>query len=130
MVVYIYYIMTAGNSISAQLSSSFPGQLVLYGKGRLYAMTVHHIQNHTCWVTVLQPARRAAVLGLIGQIFLVYPKGVGPSMTLAWPGWKQSDIAVEVNTGRLETSRFKKCCANCVLLYFPSTEFKSAFNVY
>jgi hypothetical protein len=23
-----------------------------------------------------------------------------------------------------------KCCANCVLLYFPSTEFKSAFNVY
>jgi hypothetical protein len=57
-------------------------------------------------------------------------KGVGPGMTLAWPGWKQSDIAVEVDTGRLETSRFKKCYANCVLLYFPSTEFKSAFNVY
>jgi hypothetical protein len=30
-------------------------------------------------------------------------KGVGPSMTLAWPGWKQPDIAVEVNTGRQET---------------------------
>jgi hypothetical protein len=57
-------------------------------------------------------------------------KGVGPGMTLAWPGWKQSDIAVEVDTGRPETSRFKKCCANCVLLYFPSAEFKSAFNVY
>ena len=57
-------------------------------------------------------------------------KGVGPGMTLAWPGWKQSDIALEVDTGRLETSRFKKCCANCVLLYFPSTEFKSAFNVH
>jgi hypothetical protein len=59
-------------------------------------------------------------------------KGVGPGMTLAWPGWKQSVIAVEVDTGRLETSRFKKCCANCVLpvLYFPSTEIKSAFNVY
>jgi hypothetical protein len=28
-------------------------------------------------------------------------------MTLAWPVWKQSDIAVEVDTGRLETSRFK-----------------------
>ncbi len=25
-------------------------------------------------------------------------KGVGPSATLAWPGWKQSDIAVEVDT--------------------------------
>ncbi len=62
--------------------------------------------------------------------WLVPSKGVGPSMTLAWPGWKQSDIAVEVDTGRLETSRFKKCCANCVLFYFPSTEFKSAFNVY
>ncbi len=57
-------------------------------------------------------------------------KRVGPSMTLAWPGWKQSDIAVEVDMGRLEESRFKKCCANCELLYFPSTEFKSAFNVY
>ncbi len=26
-------------------------------------------------------------------------KGVGPGMTLAWPGWKQSDIAVEVDRG-------------------------------
>jgi hypothetical protein len=67
----------------------------------------------------------------IGQCYRkVPPKGVGPGMTLAWPGWKQSDIAVEVDTGRLETSRFKKCCANCVLLYCPNTEFKSAFNVY
>jgi hypothetical protein len=40
-------------------------------------------------------------------------------MTLAWPGWKQPDIAVEVDTARLETSRFKKCCENCVLLYLP-----------
>jgi hypothetical protein len=57
-------------------------------------------------------------------------KGVGPSATLAWPGWKQPDIAVEVDTEQLKTSRFKKCSANCVLLYFPCTEFKSAFNVY
>ncbi len=35
------------------------------------------------------------------------PKGVGPSTTLAWSGWKQPDIAVEVDTARLETSRFK-----------------------
>ncbi len=57
-------------------------------------------------------------------------KGVGPGMTLAWPGWKQSVIPVEVDTGRLETSRFKKCYADCALLFFPSTEIKSAFNVY
>ncbi len=62
--------------------------------------------------------------------FLLGTKGVRPSTILAWPGWKQSDIPVEVDTARLETSRFKKCCANCVLLYFPSTEFKSSFNVY
>jgi hypothetical protein len=29
----------------------------------------------------------------------------------------------------LYTSRFKKCCVNCELLYYPSTEFKSALNV-
>jgi hypothetical protein len=32
-------------------------------------------------------------------------KGVGPWPTLAWPGWKQPDIPVEVDTERLETSR-------------------------
>jgi hypothetical protein len=31
-------------------------------------------------------------------------KGVGPGPTLAWPGWKQPDIPVEVDTDRLETS--------------------------
>ncbi len=30
-------------------------------------------------------------------------KGVGPGLTLAWPGWKQPDIPVEVDTGRLQT---------------------------
>ncbi len=28
----------------------------------------------------------------------VRSKGVGPGMTIAWPGWKQSVIAVEVDT--------------------------------
>jgi hypothetical protein len=32
------------------------------------------------------------------------PKGVGRGPTLAWPGWKQPDIPVEVDTGQLETS--------------------------
>ncbi len=57
-------------------------------------------------------------------------KGLGPSTTLAWPGWKQPDIAVKVDTARLNTSRFKNSCEKCVLLNYPSTEFKSAFNVY
>ncbi len=30
-------------------------------------------------------------------------KGVGPGPTLTWPGRKQPDIPVEVDTGRLET---------------------------
>ncbi len=63
-------------------------------------------------------------------LLIVRLKGVVRGPTLAWPGWKQSVIAVEVDTGQLETSRFKKCYANCVLLYFPSTEIKSAFNIY
>jgi hypothetical protein len=45
-----------------------------------------------------------------------FTKGAGPSTTLAWPGWKQPDIAVEVDTARLETSRFKKCCVNSITL--------------
>jgi hypothetical protein len=32
-------------------------------------------------------------------------KGVGRGPTLAWPGWKQPDIPVEVDTDRLETRR-------------------------
>ena len=32
-------------------------------------------------------------------------KGEEPSTTLAWPGWKQPDIPVEVDTARLEASR-------------------------
>ena len=72
----------------------------------------------------------ACVCSLLSTCQDFWCKGVGPSTTLAWPGWKQPDVAVEVDTAQLETSRFKKCCANCVLLYFPCTEFKSAFNVY
>jgi hypothetical protein len=41
---------------------------------------------------------------------------------LQWK-WTQHDSTVY-------TSRFKKCCVNCELLYYPSSEFKSAFNVY
>jgi hypothetical protein len=32
-------------------------------------------------------------------------QGVGPGPTLAWPGWKQPDVPVEVDTDQLETSR-------------------------
>ncbi len=50
-------------------------------------------------------------------------KGVGRGPPLAWPGWKQPDILVKVDTARLEAGQFKKCCMECVLLYYPSTEF-------
>ncbi len=56
-------------------------------------------------------------------------KGVGPSTTLAWPGWKQPDIPLEVDRARLETSRFKNGFAKRVLLFYPSSEFKSVVNV-
>jgi hypothetical protein len=60
----------------------------------------------------------------------VVAKGVGPGPTLAWPGWKQPDISVKVDTARLEAGQFKKCWMECVLLYYPRTEFQSTFNVY
>ncbi len=40
---------------------------------------------------------------MLAQHKEVNNKGVGPGPTLAWPGWKQTDIPVEVDTGRLET---------------------------
>ncbi len=40
-----------------------------------------------------------------GTRHLYWIKGVGPGPTLAWPGWRQPDIPVEVDTDRLETSR-------------------------
>ena len=30
----------------------------------------------------------------------IQSKGVGPGPTLAWPGWKQPDISVKVDTAR------------------------------
>jgi hypothetical protein len=39
------------------------------------------------------------------NVISVQRKGVGPGPTLAWPGWKQPDIPVEVDRDRLETSR-------------------------
>ncbi len=58
-----------------------------------------------------------------------YPQRGRTQHDLAWSGWRQPDIAVEMDTARPKTSRFKKCCENCVLLYYPDTEFKSVFNV-
>jgi hypothetical protein len=61
MVVYIYYIAAAGHSISSPLDS--PCQDNWYGTERQAVRPLHHKQNHTCWATLLQPARRATVLG-------------------------------------------------------------------
>ncbi len=38
------------------------------------------------------------------ELGTVQLKGVGRGPTLAWPGWKQPDIPVEVDTDRIETS--------------------------
>ncbi len=63
----------------------------------------------------------------IAQLSLAHTKGVGPGTILAWPGWKQPDISVKVDTAQREAGQFKKCCMECVLLYYPSTEFQFTF---
>jgi hypothetical protein len=45
-----------------------------------------------------------SVLQAFSYISMRVHKGVGRGPTLAWPGWKQPDIPVEVDTDRLETS--------------------------
>ncbi len=57
----MYYISAVGNSIRSQLGSSCQG--IRYSTGGQAVRPVYHVQNHTCWVTLLQPARQAAVLG-------------------------------------------------------------------
>ncbi len=57
----LYYITAAVNSISSQLSSSCQGNW--YSTEKAGVRPIHHVQNHTCWVTLLQPARRAPMSG-------------------------------------------------------------------
>jgi hypothetical protein len=45
-------------------------------------------------------------------------KGVGPGPTLAWPGWKQPDISVKVDTARLEAGQLKNVAWN---VYYCTT---------
>jgi hypothetical protein len=78
----------------------------------------------------LTVGRKSRVLINSSFFKIVFAKGVGRGPTLAWPGWKQPDISVKVDTARLEAGQFKKCCMECVELYYPSTEFQSTFNVY
>jgi hypothetical protein len=58
-IAYIYYVTAAGY-ISSQLASSCQGNRYVTVK---VGGTARPSQNHTCWVTLLQPARRATVLG-------------------------------------------------------------------
>ncbi len=54
MVVYIYCITAAGNSIISQLGSSCQGNRYAIRK-RQAVRPVYHIQNYTCRVTLIQP---------------------------------------------------------------------------
>jgi hypothetical protein len=63
-----FYLPAAGNSISAQLGTPVRATGTVWKRQAL--RPVHHVQNHTSLVTLLQPARRAAVLG--------QPSSIGP----------------------------------------------------
>ncbi len=56
-------------------------------------------QLHMC------PVQKLVSANVKDSVWMVRSRGVGPSTTLAWPGWKQPDIPVEVDTARLKTSR-------------------------
>ena len=65
MYVHSYNVTAAGNSISSQLGSSCQGNR--YSKKRQAVRPVHHIQNHACRVTLLQPCWASPLaFGLIG----------------------------------------------------------------
>ncbi len=64
------------------------------------------------------------------QVDPSYTQGGRAQRNLTWPGWKQTDIPMEVDTARLSTCQFKNGFAKCVLLYCPSSEFESTSNVH
>ncbi len=68
------------------------------------AWAVHHVQNHTLlhWVTLLQPARRAAVLGQLS------------SLRLHWVG---PNAAVVAGRGEVKTTENKICWLSWHFLY-------------
>jgi hypothetical protein len=69
MVVYIYCVAAAGNYISSQLeivsARSWAAPIRVTGtvRKRQAVWPVPYVQNHICRVTLLQPDRRAVVLG-------------------------------------------------------------------
>ncbi len=59
---YGWLCIAAGYSISTPLGSFCQGNRYGTGPEQVAVRPVHHVQNHTCLVTLLQPARLAAVL--------------------------------------------------------------------
>jgi hypothetical protein len=87
-----------------------------YGPSRQAACTVHHVQNHTLrWVTLLQPAKRAAVLG--------QPSSLPPHCSQLTE--ELSRYAHQFFLG----SSVLKCCAVFVHLVRVSPNFTSLHNV-
>jgi hypothetical protein len=89
--IFSVYILVQQIQISGVLGLHKSGQLTFrYHQPAPLGIYVHHIHS-TCTLS------------------RVISKGVRPrpDTTLAWPGWKQPDIPVEVDTDRLETSRTK-----------------------
>jgi hypothetical protein len=61
MVVYIYFVTAVGNSEARNRAA--PVRATGTVRKRQAVRPAHHVQNHTWRVTLLQPDRRAAVLG-------------------------------------------------------------------
>ncbi len=59
MVVYIYYV----RQLEISLAHSWAASVWATGTVQKGQAVRHHVQYHTCWVALLQTARRAAVLG-------------------------------------------------------------------
>ncbi len=63
MILYIYFKTAAGNIPAAR---NWAALVMASGtvRKRQAVRPVHHVRNHICRLTLLQPARRTAVLGL------------------------------------------------------------------
>ncbi len=95
MVVYIYYIKVAVNSSSGSWAAHVRATGTVYMEKTGGVRPAYHVQNHTCRITLLKPARRATLLDqpsslrphwyvcmllpwcILQQLFALYPLMIG-----------------------------------------------------
>jgi hypothetical protein len=94
---------------------SIPGPLKCFFLIRALYAWLRFIASISCRYKTTRPGRFwASVANLCHGENAVFSKGVGPSTTLACPGWEQPDISVKVDRHDSKTPVQERLCKICI----------------